>query len=117
MGDVFTTGIPTSLSDVNLIALKLDKETDTNDTNQQIFYYLKQTPTKLSNLKDFVSFFGENQNNYHPNEMTAKFSEWYLVEALTGNHISNNHTNYDNYEGYKIYKKYYENMIQKYYSS
>jgi len=122
IGAIFTTGIPTSLSDVNLIALKLDKESDNTNTNtntnQKIFYYLKQTPTKLSNLKDFVLFFGENQNNYHPNEMTAKFAEWYLAEALKGNYIGNNNGNnnmdYDNYEGYKIYKKYFENMINIY---
>ena len=28
------------------------------------------------------SFFGDNKNNYHPNEMTAKFSEWYLLQIL-----------------------------------
>lgn len=108
IGAIFNTAIPNSLGDVNLMALKLDKDED------DIFYYLKQTPTKLSNLKDFVSFFGENQNNYHPNEITAKFAEWYLVETLKNNNIDNE---YGNYEGYKIYKKYYENMIQKYYSS
>jgi hypothetical protein len=108
IGAIFNTAIPNSLGDVNLMALKLDKDED------GIFYYLKQTPTRLSNLKDFVSFFGENQNNYHPNEMTAKFAEWYLVETLKNNNIDNE---YGNHEGYKIYKKYYENMIQKYYSN
>ena len=110
IGAIFTTAIPTSLSNVNLLALKLDKDKDEDG----IFYYLKQNPTQLSKLKDFVSFFGENQNNYHPNEMTAKFAEWYLVETLKDNNINNE---YNNYEGYKIYKKYYENMINKYYSS
>jgi hypothetical protein len=108
IGAIFTTAIPNSLSNVNLIALKLDKDED------GVFYYLKQNPTHLSKLKNFVSFFGENQNNYHPNEMTAKFAEWYLVETLKDNNINNQ---YNNFEGYKIYKKYYENMLTKYYSS
>jgi hypothetical protein len=89
------------------MALKLDRD------NDGVFYYLKQIPTRLSNLNEFVSFFGENQNNYHPNEMTAKFAEWYLMDSLKGNNINNEGYNY---EGYKIYKKYYENMLNKYYS-
>ena len=107
IGAIFNTAIPNTLNDVNLMALKLDKDED------GVFYYLKQTPTRLSNLKEFVSFFGENQNNYHPNEMTAKFAEWYLMDSLKGNNINNEGYNY---EGYKIYKKYYENMLNKYYS-
>ena len=103
-----------------MMALKLDKEQG-SDT---IFYYLKQNPTKLSNLKEFVLFFGENPNNYHPNEMTAKFAEWFLVEKLknNNNNIKNNINNiasineYNNYEGYKIYKKYFEKLLNTYYN-
>ena len=44
-----------------------------------LFYYLKQNPTQLSKFKEFNDFFGDNQNNYHPNEMTAKFAEYFLL--------------------------------------
>ena len=111
IGAIFNTAIPTSLSDVNMMALKLDKEQG-SDT---IFYYLKQNPTKLSNLKEFVYFFGENPNNYHPNEMTAKFAEWFLVEKLNSNNVNNNINEYNKYEGYRIYKKYFEKLINIYY--
>ena len=94
------------------MALKLDKEIDNNNT---IFYYLKQTPTRLNNLKEFTNFFGDNPNNYHPNEMTAKFSEWFLLEMLKDNKSDNNIYKYENYKGYKIYKNYLKNMINKYY--
>ena len=107
IGAIFNTAIPSSLGDINMMALKLDRDED------GIFYYLKQNPTKLSNLKEFVVFFGENPNNYHPNEMTAKFAEWFLIEKLKGN---NTNSSYNNYEGYKIYKNYFENMLNKYYS-
>jgi len=121
IGAIFKTAIPSSLSEVNLMALKLDKEpAETNNAkNNYIFYYLKQNPTPLSNLKEFISFFGENPNNYHPNEMTAKFSEWYLMETLRSNQgdgdEGSNIYEYENYEGYRIYKKYFEKMINTYY--
>jgi len=112
IGAIFKTAIPTSLTDVNMIALKLDKDDGT-------FYYLKQNPIQISKLTEFVNFFGDNQNNYHPNEMTAKFSEWYLLQILNSikkNDINNITHTYNNYEGYKIYKKYFENMTKIYYS-
>jgi hypothetical protein len=112
IGAIFKTAIPTSLSDVNMIALKLNKDDD-------IFYYLKQTPIQLSKLKEFNDFFGDNQNNYHPNEMTAKFAEWYLLQILNSikrNDINNITHTYNNYKGYKIYKKYFDNMTNVYYS-
>ena len=112
IGAIFKTAVPTSLTDVNMIALKLDKD-------EYIFYYLKQNPTELSNFKEFNNFFGDNKNNYHPNEMTAKFSEWYLLQILNSikpNDINNITHSYNNYEGYKIYKKYFENMLNVYYS-
>ena len=104
IGAIFKTITPTSLSDIDLVALKLDSDNNGN------FYYLKQHPTLLNKWKPFNAFFGDNPNNYHPNEMTAKFAEYYLLDIL---HDRNRH--FDNYEGYKIYKKYFENMINKYY--
>jgi len=104
IGAIFKSITPNSLNDVNLVALKLDNDNEGN------FYYLKQYPTLLNKWKPFVVFFGENPNNYHPNEMSAKFAEYYLLDIL---HDRNR--DFDNYEGYKIYKKYFENMINKYY--
>ena len=104
IGAIFTTITPKSLTDVNLIALKLDRD------NEGHFYYLKQHPTILNTFQIFIKFFGNNPNNYHPNEMTAKFAEYYLLDIL-----NDNTRDFDNYEGYKIYKKYFENMINKYY--
>lgn len=104
IGALFKSITPSSLTDVNLVALKLDRDQEGH------FYYLKQEPTLLSKLSSFITFFGENPNNYHPNEMTAKFAEFYLLDIL-----SDKNRIYDNYEGYKIYKKYFEIMINKYY--
>ena len=104
IGAIFNTVNPDTLNDVNLVALKMDRDHEGN------FYYLKQNPTYLNKWKPFITFFGDNPNNYHPNEMTAKFSEFYLDDIL-----NKNQSDYSNYEGYKIYKKYFENMINKYY--
>jgi len=104
IGAIFTTVNPNTLNDVVLVAIKLDRDNEGN------FYYLKQNPTILNKWKPFNTFFGENPNNYHPNEMTAKFSEYFLADML-----NEKNREFDNYEGYKIYKKYFENMINKYY--
>ena len=113
IGAIFKSITPESLTDVNLVALKLEKDED------GIFYYLKNNPFLLSNLDEFNTFFGDNQNNYHPNEMTAKFAEWYLIEILNykkPNDINSIVNKHNEYEGYKIFKKYFENMINVYYS-
>jgi hypothetical protein len=103
IGAIFKNVIPANLGDVNLIALKLEKSSDNE------FYYLKQNPTPLIKLKDFDKLFGENQNNYHPNEMGSKLMEWFLEDILR------NGNNYYNYSGYLIFKKYFQNIIDKYY--
>ena len=118
IGAIFKTAIPDNLTDVNLMALKLDKEIDSNsngnsNSNNTIFYYLKQNPTPLKDLKEFNEFFGDNPNNYHPNEMTAKFAELFLIDNLQNNNIST--VNNSNYEGYKIYKNYFEKLLNTYY--
>jgi len=106
IGAIFKNSTPSSLTDANLVALELQSGADGT------LYFLKQNPTPLSNLKVFIDFFGENPNNYHPNEMIAKFSELYLEDTM--NHMMNENSKYK-YEGYKIYKKYFDNMINKYY--
>jgi hypothetical protein len=68
----------------------------------------------LDSLNEFSNYFGNNPNNYHPNEMSAKFSEWYLNDIL-GN-IIENHDRYDKYEGYRVYKKYFDNLVNTYYN-
>lgn len=114
IGAVFKTATPINLHDVNIIALKLEHTNDNNNnSDNNIFYYLKQNPLQLRKLKNFIDFFGENPNNYHPNEMIAKFAEWYLTDITRD--ISANRFEYENYEGYRIYKKYYENMLSVYY--
>lgn len=108
IGAIFQNITPSSLTDVSNVALKLERGTDGT------FYYLKQQPTLLNTLTQFNSFFGENPNNYHPNEMTAKFSEWYLEHILGKS--SSKYENYENFEGFKIYKKYFEKLIDTLYS-
>jgi hypothetical protein len=104
IGAVFKTATPQNLSDIDLIALKLDMDASGN------YYYLKQNPTLLDFLPEFSNFFGNNPNNYHPNEMSAKFAEWYIEDIL--GHIGIKH---DKYKGYTIYKKYFDNLIGTYY--
>ena len=102
IGAIFNTVNPDSLSDVVLVAIKLDRDNEGN------FYYLKQHPTYLNKLKPFNTFFGENPNNYHPNEMTAKFAEYYLADIL-----NEKQREFDNLEGYKIYKKHFEKILSR----
>jgi hypothetical protein len=105
IGAIFTSVTPQKLTDVNMVALKMDKGADGS------LYYLKQNPVSLSSLKPFVNFFGENPNNYHPNEMMAKFAEWYLADVL----MESDRSKYYKYEGYMKYKSFFENMIGKFY--
>jgi hypothetical protein len=120
IGAVFQTATPASLGDINLIALKIEQDHDGH------LYYLKQQPTPLNSLKPFILYFGgANPNNYHPNEMTAKFAEWY-VEDMLGNPQPQhrNHENNENYEnhknnivngGYQVYHKYFSKLLESYY--
>lgn len=105
IGAIFPNTTPSGLTNVDLVALKLETDTQGN------LYLLKQIPQSLDTLRSFNSFFGNNPNNYHPNEMTAKFAEWYLEDVLgesAGRH-------YSNYEGYCIYKDYFTKLITTYY--
>ena len=106
IGALFTTATPDSLTDVNYVALKIEKDSD------GMFYYLKQQPTPLNSLISFNTYFGENVNNYHPNEMSAKFSEWFLEDIIG----AINNEKYDKYTGFRTYKTYFTNLINTYYS-
>jgi hypothetical protein len=119
IGAIFKNAIPDSLVDVNMVALQLEKEIKQNTGDNNIYYYLNKEPIQLNKLTDFETFFGDNPNNYHPNEMTAKFAEWYLSEILSdskNNTEEDTDNKYEKYEGYRIYKKYFENMLNVYYS-
>ena len=106
IGAVFSSAIPSSLGDVNLIAIKMEQDAQGN------FYYLKQQPTPLDTLKPFLQYFGgSSPNNYHPNEMAAKFTEWYLEDVLG----MPQHENSGKQAGYQVYKDYFNRLIETYY--
>ena len=105
IGIVFKTAVPESLGDVNDIAVKLEKSADGE------YYYLKQQPLKLTNFKDFNKYFGDNPNNYQPNEMGAKYSEWFLEDIMRDEKSKK----YYEYPGYLEYKKFFQNMMDKFY--
>ena len=105
IGALFQNATPSSLTEIDLIALKLDSDAQGNH------YLLKQIPQSLNKLQGFNAFFGNNPNNYHPNEMSAKFAEWYLEDVLgdsAGRH-------YSSYEGYRIYKDFFNKLIGTFY--
>lgn len=104
IGALFHSATPNSVTDASNIALRLERDQDGK------FYYLKQQPQALEQLDMFIKFFGNNPNNYHPNEMAARYSEWLLEDNLgmVG-------TNKREYNGYNIYKEYFTNIINTYY--
>jgi len=104
IGALFHSATPNSVNDASNIALKLERDGDGK------FYYLKQQPQALEKLEAFIKFFGNNPNNYHPNEMSARYSEWLLEDNL-GVVGVNKHE----YEGYNIYKQHFTNIINTYY--
>jgi len=110
IGAVFSSAIPTSLGDVSLIAVKMERDAEGN------FYYLKQQPTPLNTLSPFLQYFGgSSPNNYHPNEMAAKFAEWYLEDAL-GMPQHENSGKQEGYQtGYEVYKNYFKKLLETYY--
>jgi hypothetical protein len=104
IGALFHSATPSKVTDASNIALKLKRDHDGK------FYYLKQQPQSLEQLDVFIEFFGNNPNNYHPNEMAARYSEWLLEDnlGLIG-------ANKREYNGYNIYKKHFTNIINSYY--
>jgi hypothetical protein len=106
IGAVFSSATPTSLGDISLIAVKMERDAEGN------FYYLKQQPTPLNTLSPFLQYFGgSSPNNYHPNEMAAKFAEWYLEDALG----MPQHDISEKQAGYQVYKNYFNKLLETYY--
>jgi hypothetical protein len=105
IGAVFPTATPNGLGDVNLIGVKMERDSEGN------FYYLKQQPSPLNSLTSFIQYFGANPNNYHPNEMAAKFAEVYLEDMLgTPNQSMQNRS-----EGYRVYMDHFNKIINTFY--
>lgn len=107
IGAIFKTANPDNVADVNYIAVKLDKGADGT------FYNFGKQPIKLSKFKEFNEYFGINNNNYHPNETTAKYMEIYLNDKLK----SPNRLTYYNYKGYIEFKTYFDTLIHNFYST
>ncbi len=106
IGAVFKTISPSNVTDVDYIAIKLDRGSDGT------LYNLTKIPNKLSSFNDFNNYFGINNNNYHPNEMSAKYMELYLNDVLK----SGDRLQYANAKGYNIFKNYFRDLCDKYYS-
>lgn len=105
IGAVFSSIVPAGLGDVSLIAVNIIRDSDGK------FYYLKQQPMPLNTHRQFLKYFGgSSPNNYHPNEMTAKFAEWYLEDMLGMPNRNNNMQ-----PGYQVYKNYFNKLLEKYY--
>lgn len=108
IGALFHSATPGSVNDASNIALKLERDPDGK------FYYLKQQPQALEQLEAFIKFFGNNPNNYHPNEMSARYSEWLLEDNLGISGV-NKRQDKRQHEGYNIYKQHFTNIINTYY--
>ena len=108
IGAVFPSATPSTLGDVSQIALKMERDAQGN------FYYLKQAPTPLDTLAPFMTYFGgSSPNNYHPNEMAAKFAEWYLEDALGIPGRDKQDTR--QCAGYREYKGHFNRLLETYY--
>lgn len=99
----FLRGEQLSLSDVEYLAYQLERDIDGN------YFYLNKLPIPLKDWKVFQEYFKINNNHYHPNEIAAQYSEFYLEENLD----KNNNIKID-CEGYNIYKDFMNIMINNY---
>ena len=106
IGAVFKSANPISVTDVNYIALKLTRSYDGS------FYFIQTPPIALEKFKQYNDYIGITDNNYHPNETTAKYMEWYLLDKIN----DSNKNIYYQYKGYNIFKNYMDDLIKKYYS-
>lgn len=107
IGAVFRSAAPVDVTDVNYIALKLTRGADGT------YYLFQNTPTRLDKFKQYNAYMGINDNNYHPNETTAKYMEWYYMDYTNGTTNSAEHLKYD---GYKIFKKYMDEYLATFFS-
>ena len=107
IGAVFKSAVPVSVSDVNYIALQLTRTADGT------YYLLQNTPVRLDKFKQYNDYMGINNNNYHPNETTAKYMEWYYTDAMDKHGVPE-HLKYD---GYKAFKKYMDDYLATYFNS
>jgi len=90
-GAIFKSNKPYNLHDINHVAIEI-----TIDKNND--YILSKNIILLNDFTDFIDFFGNYNDNYHPNEMCAIYAEWYFNEII-------NKETY-NYPAYNIYKQY-----------
>lgn len=96
-GVIFKSYNPNNLHDVIYIAIKINMYNNNLSLSNTIIF--------LNEFIDFLEFFGNYNDNYHPNEMCAMYSEWYLDEILNNN--------YYDYPGYNIYKNFMNNILSK----
>jgi hypothetical protein len=106
IGAVFRSANPVSVTDVNYIGLELTRSSD------GIFYYFNKPPIPLNKLDIYNKYMGIVDNNYHPNETSAKYMELYYLDKI--NHSDKNI--YYEYQGYNVFKNYMDDLIQKYYN-
>lgn len=106
IGAVFKSANPISVTDVNYLALKLTRSQDGT------FYFIQTPPIALEKFKKYNDYMGIENNNYHPNETTAKFMEWYMLDKIN----DNSKNIYYQYQGYNVFKNYMDELIKKYYS-
>jgi hypothetical protein len=106
IGAVFRTAEPVDVTDVNYIALKLNRGAD------GAFYLFQNSATQLGRFKQYNDYMGIGDNNYHPNETTAKYMEWYYQDkssgAATVAHLQ--------FEGYKTFKKFMDEYLATYFA-
>lgn len=96
IGAVYKSISPSSLMDINYLAIPIIKVSSENT-----FKYIGTTPNKLNMFHEFKNYFGIDQNHYHPNEIAAQFAEYYF---------SNNNNNIT-HPGYKVFDKWMTNFI------
>lgn len=102
----FIRGDQVTLTDVNYLAYQLERDVSNN------FYYLNKLPIPLKQWKVFKDYFQISNNHYHPNEIAAQYSEFYLEEKLGDTNIINNSSK--DCQGYKIYKEFMSKILTNY---
>jgi hypothetical protein len=98
IGAFFNSISPSSLGDVSYLAYPLKR-----GASQYEFYYTGSQAIELSKFKYFKNYFGEINNNYHPNEIIAQYMEFILLDCLDSNNSNNNYHKYINYKAFQIF--------------